>query len=597
MNRTHNNGELRASDVGSTVTLTGWVQSYRDHGEHLIFIDLRDRWGVTQVTFDPDICGADVHGLADKLRTEWVVEVTGEVRSRGGMVNPKLATGAIEIFAKSLVVLNKSETTPFEISEHVKVNDELRLQYRYLDLRRPSVQKQIIARHRVSKSVRDYFDENGFLDIETPILGKSTPEGARDYLVPSRIYPGSFYALPQSPQLFKQLLMVAGYDRYMQIAKCFRDEDLRADRQPEFTQIDVEMSFIGMKDIMDMAEGCVRRVWKDLLGLEIPAIRHMEFAEAMTRYGSDKPDLRYGLEIQDVTEWAKTCGFVVFQGPATSGGVVRLVNAKGAAEKITRNDLDKLTDYVRKLGAKGLAWIKIQNGEWNGPAAKNISPEIRAVLAAQVDAKDGDLLFFGADKKKDVENVLGALRVKLGTEILKLAKPGQWEFLWVHSAPMFEWDEQTSRYYAVHHMFTAPYYEELDKIESDPANVRTQSYDLVLNGVEMGGGSIRIHSPEVQARVFKALGMSLEEAKAKFGFLLDALKFGAPPHGGLAFGLDRMVMLLLEIDSIRDIIAFPKTASAADLMSEAPSAVSAEQLRELSIRTVLPVAAAATPAG
>jgi aspartyl-tRNA synthetase len=589
MNRTHTCGELRASHVGSTVTLSGWIQNYRDHGEHLIFIDLRDRYGLTQVTFDPDICGDAVHDLADKLRHEWVVEITGEVRSRGGMVNSKLPTGEIEVFAKALTVLNKAETTPFEISEHVKVNEELRLQYRYLDLRRTSVQKQIITRHRVTKVVRDYFDENGFLDIETPILGKSTPEGARDYLVPSRVSPGSFYALPQSPQLFKQLLMVAGYDRYMQIAKCFRDEDLRADRQPEFTQIDIEMSFISMQDIMDVAEGAVRRVWKDVAGVELPGkIRHMEFSEAMARYGSDKPDLRFDLPIQDVTEWAKTCGFVVFQGPATSGGVVRLINAKGAADKITRNDLDKLTDYVRKLGAKGLAWIKVQKGEWNGPAAKNISPEVRSELAKIAGVEDGDVLFFGADKRKNVESVLGALRVKLGNETLKLVRKGQWEFLWVHSAPMFEWDDETSRYYAVHHMFTAPYYEELDKIESDPANVRTQSYDLVLNGVEMGGGSIRIHSPEVQARVFKALNMGEEEARAKFGYLLDALKYGAPPHGGLAFGLDRMVMLLLEIDTIRDIIAFPKTASASDLMTESPSEVSPEQLKELFIRSVPP---------
>jgi len=592
MRRTHNCGELRASHVGQTVTLSGWVQNYRDHGG-VLFIDLRDREGLTQLVFDPDICGKDCAAMADRFRTEWVVEASGEVRVRGGGANPKLPTGEVEIFVKSATVLNKAETTPFEISEHVKVNEELRLQYRYLDLRRTPVQKQIITRHKVTKVVRDYFDEHGFLDIETPILGKSTPEGARDYLVPSRVHPGSYYALPQSPQIFKQLLMVAGYDRYMQIAKCFRDEDLRADRQPEFTQIDVEMSFIEMDDIMEIAENCVRRVWKDVAGIEMPAqIRRMEFSEAMARYGSDKPDLRYGLEIVDVTEWAKTCGFVVFQNPANEGGVVRCINAKGSAEKITRNDLDKLTDYVRKLGAKGLAWIKVQKGEWNGPAAKNITADIRAELAKLMDVEDGDVLFFGADKKKNVENVLGSLRVKLGTETLKLAQKGQWEFLWVHSAPMFEWDEETARYYSVHHPFTAPYAAELDKMESDPANVRSQSYDFVLNGVEMGGGSIRIHSPEVQARVFKALGISDEEARAKFGFLLDGLKYGAPPHGGLAFGLDRMVMLLLEIDTIRDIIAFPKTASASDLMSEAPSPVAPEQLRELHLRNVLPQPAA-----
>jgi aspartyl-tRNA synthetase len=593
MRRTHNCGELRASHVGQSVTLSGWVQNYRDHGG-VLFIDLRDREGLTQLVFDPDICGVECAAMADRFRTEWVVEASGEVRVRGGGANPKLPTGEVEIFVKSATVLNKAETTPFEISEHVKVNEELRLQYRYLDLRRTPVQKQIITRHKVTKVVRDYFDEHGFLDIETPILGKSTPEGARDYLVPSRVHPGSYYALPQSPQIFKQLLMVAGYDRYMQIAKCFRDEDLRADRQPEFTQIDVEMSFIEMDDIMEIAENCVRRVWKDVSGIEMPAtIRRMEFAEAMARYGSDKPDLRYGLEIVDVTEWAKTCGFVVFQNPANEGGVVRCINAKGSAEKITRNDLDKLTDYVRKMGAKGLAWIKIQKGEWNGPAAKNITAEIRAELAKLMDVEDGDVLFFGADRKKNVENVLGSLRVKLGTETLKLAQKGQWEFLWVHSAPMFEWDEETARYYSVHHPFTAPYAAELDKMESDPANVRSQSYDFVLNGVEMGGGSIRIHSPEVQARVFKALGISDEDARAKFGFLLDGLKYGAPPHGGLAFGLDRMVMLLLEIDTIRDIIAFPKTASASDLMSEAPSPVAPEQLRELHLRNVLPQSAAA----
>ena len=585
MKRTHDCGALRIENENDTVTLCGWVQNHRDHGG-VIFIDLRDRDGLTQVTFDPDICGKEAHDAANRCRSEWVIQVTGTVKSRGdGKANKNLATGAIEVFVSEMTILNKAETPPFEIDEHTKVGEEIRLRHRYLDLRRPSVQRNIIMRHKISKLVRDYFDEQGFLDIETPILCKSTPEGARDYLVPSRVHPGTFYALPQSPQIFKQLLMMSGYDRYMQIAKCFRDEDLRADRQPEFTQIDIEMSFVDMDDVMQCAEGMARKVWKDLFHIEIGEIPHMEYAEAMLKYGSDKPDLRFGMEIVELTDWAPTSGFKVFTSAVENGGVCRAINAKGAVEKISRRQLDALTEYAKELGAGGLAWIKIVGDEWQGPAAKNITESAREELGKRMNTEDGDILFFGCDKLKVVQNVLGNLRVEIGVNRLELPKSCQWEFLWVHSAPMFEYDEEAGRYSSVHHPFTAPYDEDLSKLESDPANVRSKSYDLVLNGVEMGGGSIRIHDPEVQKRVFTALGIGKEEAELKFGFLLDALKYGAPPHGGLAFGLDRLVMLILELESIRDIIAFPKTQKASDIMSDAPNVVDDKQLKELHLVT------------
>lgn len=588
MNRTHLCGALRADHIDQTVTLSGWVQNRRDHGG-VIFIDLRDRDGLTQITFDADICGQANHDLADSLRGEWVIEITGTVKSRGANANKNLATGDIEVFATDLTVLNKAQTPPFELDEHAKVGEEVRLQYRYLDLRRPQVQKQFILRHKISKKIRDYFDDEGFLDIETPILCKSTPEGARDYLVPSRVHPGSFYALPQSPQLFKQLLMIGGYDRYMQIAKCFRDEDLRADRQPEFTQIDLEMSFVNMDDVMSLTEGMARTLWKDVLGVDIGGVRHMDFAEAMLKYGSDKPDLRYGMEIVELSDWAPTSGFAVFQRATEGGGICRGLNAKGAASTLSRKKLDYLDKkFVRDFGAKGLAWIKIGEGEngdleWQGPAARNITDEARDDLAKRLNVEAGDVLFFAADKKKIVEATLGAVRVELGVNMLNLAKEGDWQFLWVHSAPMFEQDEESGRWTSVHHPFTAPYPEDLDKLESDPGAARSQSYDLVLNGVELGGGSIRIHDPATQEVVFKALGLGDEEVREKFGFFVDALKYGAPPHGGLAFGLDRLVMLMTNSESIRDVIAFPKTQKASDIMSEAPSPVAGAQLQELSL--------------
>jgi aspartyl-tRNA synthetase len=587
MKRTHTCGDLRANHIGSTITLNGWVQNHRDHGG-VIFIDLRDRWGITQVVFDRDLCGADNKELADKLRGEWVVQVIGEVRSRGEKTNNKIATGAIEVFARELVVLNKAETPPFEIDEHAKVGEEVRLKSRFLDLRRPTMQRNLLLRHRAVKTVRDYFDANQFIEVETPVLGKYTPGGARNYLVPSRVHQGQFFAMAESPQLFKQLLMVAGYDRYVQIAKCFRDEDLRNDRQPEFTQIDLEMSFVEMDDIMAIGEGMVKTLWKQVMGVELPTLRRMTWDEGMTKYGSDKPDLRYGMEIVDLTDWAPTCGFSVFQGATSAGGVVRALNAKGASETLSRRTLDALTEFVKGLGAKGLAWIKIgadpsKAEDWQGPAAKNITAEARTELGRRLAVAPGDVLFFGADKLKNVCTHLGALRVELGTNRLNLTKPNQWEFLWLHSAPLFEFSDENQAWVANHHPFTAPYDHHVDKLLSDPGAVRSKSYDMVLNGNEIGGGSIRNHDSAIQSKVFEGLGISQEEAQRKFAFLLHALTFGAPPHGGMAFGLDRLIMLMTGAESIRDVVAFPKTQKARDEMLDCPTAVSERQLKELGL--------------
>ena len=602
MKRTHYCGDLRAAHISQTVTLCGWVQNYRDHGG-IIFIDLRDRQGISQVTFDPDLCGKLAHELASHARGEWVLQVTGTVKSRGERSNPNIATGEIEIFANELIVLNQAETPPFEIDEHAKVGEEIRLQYRFLDLRRPATQRNLMLRHRAVKTARDYFDANGFIEVETPILCKYTPGGARNYLVPSRVHQGSFYALAESPQLFKQLLMVGGYDRYVQIARCFRDEDLRQDRQPEFTQIDLEMSFIDMDDIMALGEGLARELWSKALKIELKTpFRRMTWAEGMLKYGSDKPDLRYGMEIVDLTTWAPTSGFSVFQSAVSAGGVCRAIavkhgfeqgavnpaSKKSACEILSRRMLDQLTEYVKGFGAKGLAWIKIQGDpavkeNWQGPAAKNITDDARIDLAKRLDVADGDVLFFGADREKTVCAALGALRVELGVNRLKLTTPDQFEFLWLHSAPLFEFSEEHNSFVANHHPFTSPYTEHLDFLTTDPGKVLSKSYDMVLNGNEIGGGSIRIHDAATQSRVFTALGISKEDADKKFGFLLHALSFGAPPHGGMAFGLDRLIMLMTGADSIREVIAFPKNQKARDEMLDCPTPVSDRQLKELAL--------------
>ncbi len=602
MQRTHLCGDLRAAHIDSSVTICGWVQNYRDHGG-IIFIDLRDRNGLCQVTFDPDLCGKEAHALASEARHEWVLQVTGTVKSRGERKNPNLATGEIEIFASQLTVLNKAQTPPFEIDEHAKVGEEIRLQYRFMDLRRPATQRNLILRHKAVKAARDYFDANGFIEVETPVLCKYTPGGARNYLVPSRVHQGQFYALAESPQLFKQLLMVGGYDRYVQIARCFRDEDLRQDRQPEFTQIDLEMSFIEMDDIMALGEGLAKELWKKALNIDLTTpFRRMTWAEGMRTYGSDKPDLRYGIPIVDLTDWAPTSGFSVFQNAVSAGGVCRAINAKfgfeqgavvpaskkTACEILSRRTLDQLTEFVKGYGAKGLAWIKIQGDpkvkeNWQGPAAKNITDDARNALAVKLDVADGDVLFFGCDKEKTVCAALGALRVELGVNRLKLTTPDQFEFLWLHSAPLFEYSDEHQAFVANHHPFTSPYAEHVQYLTSDPGKVLSKSYDMVLNGNEIGGGSIRIHDSATQSRVFTALGISQEDAQKKFGFLLHALSFGAPPHGGMAFGLDRLIMLMTGAESIRDVIAFPKNQKARDEMLDCPNPVSEKQLKELAL--------------
>lgn len=575
-------GLLRKTDAGKVVTLCGWVHRRRDHGG-LIFVDLRDRSGLVQVVFDPET-SRENFALAEKLRSEFCVRITGEVSIRPeGLENKEIATGDIEVKAQKLEILSQSQVLPFAVDTRVDVDENVRLKYRYLDLRREELQKNLILRHNITKAVRDFLDNDGFLEIETPMLTKSTPEGARDYLVPSRVNPGSFYALPQSPQIFKQLLMVSGFEKYFQIARCFRDEDLRKDRQPEFTQIDIEMSFIDEEDIYDLIERMFVYVFGKVLGIKLDApFPRMPYAEAMERFGSDKPDTRFGMELVDLSDIARECGFKVFRDAVENGGQVKGLLVKGCAD-YTRKQLDDLTILAQELGAKGLAYILYKEDEVKSPIVKFFSEEEIGRILERMNAEKGDLILFVADKKEVVAAVLGRLRLDLG-EALGLIPHDKMNFLWIVDWPLLEWDSDEKRYVAVHHPFTSPKSPDFDK---DPGNALAKAYDLVLNGVELGGGSIRIHDDEVQSRLFRTLGISDEEAEEKFGFLLKAFKFGPPPHGGIAFGLDRMIWLLAGADSIRDVIAFPKTQKATCLLTEAPSSVDPRQLRELHIASTV----------
>ena len=582
LKRSHRCTEVTTANIGQEVTVMGWVQKSRNKGG-IIFVDLRDRSGILQIIFEESDCGAESFAKAEKLRSEYVIAVTGRVEARSGAVNENLTTGAIEVRANSLRILSESETPPFPIEENSKTKEELRLKYRFLDLRRPDMQRNLLLRSKIAILTRQFLAEEGFLEIETPTLIKSTPEGARDYLVPSRVHPGSFYALPQSPQLFKQLLMCSGYDRYFQLARCYRDEDLRADRQPEFTQIDMELSFVDVDDVIDVNERLLHKLFKEILNVEIPQpIPRMTWQEAMDRFGSDKPDLRFGMELKNVSDVVKDCEFVVFKGALENGGTVRGINAEGQGH-MPRKKIDALVEFAKGYGAKGLAYVAIQeDGSYKSSFAKFMTEEQMAALISAMDGKPGDLLLFAADKNKVVWDVLGNLRLEIARQ-LDLLKKDDYKFLWVTEFPLLEYSEEQGRFVAMHHPFTMPMDEDWHLIDSNPGAVRAKAYDIVLNGTEIGGGSVRIHQSDIQSKMFEVLGFTPEKAQEQFGFLLEAFKYGVPPHAGLAYGLDRVVMLMGGCDSIREVIAFPKVKDASCLMTEAPTPVDPKQLEELGI--------------
>ena len=586
LNRSHRCGEVSNALIGQTVTVMGWVQKQRNKGG-IIFVDLRDRSGILQIIFEESECGAEAFAKAEKLRSEFVVAVVGTVNKRAGAANENLATGDIEIVAKEVRVLSEAETPPFPIEADSKTKEELRLKYRYLDLRRPDLQQNIILRSKIAANIRAFLVNEGFLEIETPILTKSTPEGARDYLVPSRVHPGSFYALPQSPQIFKQLLMCSGYDRYFQIARCFRDEDLRADRQPEFTQVDMELSFVDVEDVISVNERMLQFVCKEAIGLDVQLpIPRMTWTDAMNRFGSDKPDTRFGMELQDVSEVVANCGFGVFTSALANGGSVRGINAKGQAE-MPRKKIDALVDFAKGYGAKGLAYLCVMpDGSYKSSFAKFMTEEELKNLVDAMQGEPGDLLLFAADKNSVVWNVLGGLRLELGRQ-MGLIDDNKFNFLWVTEFPLLEWSEDDNRFVAMHHPFTMPMDEDLPLLDTDPGKVRAKAYDIVLNGTELGGGSVRIFQTDVQEKMFEVLGFTKEAAYDRFGFLLNAFKYGVPPHAGLAYGLDRLVMLLVKADSIREVIAFPKVKDASCLMTNAPDVVDKKQLEELQIALAL----------
>ena len=582
LHRSHRCTEVSNQNIGETVTVMGWVQKRRNLGS-LIFIDLRDRSGILQLVFNEESVGKEGYEKAERLRSEYVIAVTGKVEKRSAAVNESLKTGDIEVIATDIRILSEAETPPFQIEENSQTKDEVRLKYRYLDLRRPDIQKNLMLRSKVAYLMRDFMTKEGFLEIETPMLCKSTPEGARDYLVPSRVHPGHFYALPQSPQLYKQLLMCSGYDRYFQIARCFRDEDLRADRQPEFTQADMELAFVDVEDVLDVNERLLKYIFKEAIGVDVTLpLPRMPWQEAMDRFGSDKPDTRFGMELCDVSKVVEGCGFSVFTGALENGGSVRGINAKGQAG-MPRKKIDKLVEFAKGYGAKGLAYLAVnEDGTYKSSFAKFMTEDELKALVSAMQGEPGDLLLFAADKNKIVWNVLGALRLELAKE-LDLLDPDQYNFLWVTEFPLLEWSDEENRFMAMHHPFTMPMEEDWDKIDSDPGSVRAKAYDIVLNGTELGGGSVRIHQDDIQEKMFEVLGFTKERAHEQFGFLLDAFKYGVPPHAGLAYGLDRLVMHMVHADSIRDVIAFPKVKDASCLMTQAPGIVDKKQLEELGL--------------